>query len=180
MARQASCKKWTTPPPGKKLRERVHSSMHPCSLWTGRPLVGTVQQASALSCPPPRLWLPGPKHPAPPSLCGCSGDNGNKFEPSMGYSACLDVSHNTAQTYLVPPASSGNSFSCFCPAPGPFLRTFPGCGIWVLKSLSRVHLEGGMSGIVQGQGLSKPYFVRSKHLFWGLKNSRLYFSGKPR
>lgn len=80
---------------------------------------------SALSCPP-HLRLPEPKHPVPPSSCGCSGDDVNKFEPSMGHSACLDVSHNTAQTYLALPDSSGNSLSCFCPASGPFLRTFPG------------------------------------------------------
>lgn len=84
MARQASCKKWTTPPPGKKLRERVHSSMHPCSLWTGRPLVGTVQQASALSCPPLASGYLDPNIPPLPLYVGVPETTGTNLSPVWG------------------------------------------------------------------------------------------------
>lgn len=92
----------------------------------------------------------------------------NKSEPSAGHSACLDVSRISVKTYLAPPAPSGNSFSC-CSS-GPFLRTFQGV-IWILKALSWVHSEGCRAGIVQSQGLSKLFFVRRKHLFWGRKTA---------
>lgn len=105
MGRQASCKKKKNgglPPTQKEPKET--GTCIPAAYKLGDPWLAQYSGLVPFHAHP-HLLIPEPRHPVPPSSCGCSGDDVNRTR----HSACLDVGHNTAQAYLALPDSSGNS-----------------------------------------------------------------------